>query len=279
MMNKNSRYWAIGAIVVLALILIWIMFSAGSSSGNSQGNAGNGAGSGSESGSGSAQEGGMGASGSADPSGAAAESSGTSGAADHGSHSAGANGNQGLSDYLKDQEKQMSRMDTDMKEIPESGSAAVDFLTGMIPHHQAAIEMAQSYLKYGGENRELKQLAEEIIEAQTQEIDQMRQLADRLKDEKDGNAEQAKAYRAEYEKMFEGGSHGQHATQSSPATVDEAFAEGMIMHHQMAVDMSRSVLDYTDQKEVTQLAESIIEQQEQEISQMEQILENLTNSR
>ena len=220
----------------------------------------------------------MGASGSADPSGAAAESSGTSGAADHGSHSAGANGSQGLSDYLKDQEKQMSRMDTDMKEIPESGSAAVDFLTGMIPHHQAAIEMAQSYLKYGGENRELKQLAEEIIEAQTQEIDQMRQLADRLKDEKDGNAEQAKAYRAEYEKMFEGGSHGQHATQSTPATVDEAFAEGMIMHHQMAVDMSRSVLDYTDQKEVTQLAESIIEQQEQEISQMEQILENLTNS-
>ena len=78
--------------------------------------------------------------------------------------------------------------------------------------------------------------------------------------------------------MFEGGSHGQHATQSAPATVDEAFAEGMIMHHQMAVDMSRSVLDYTDQKEVTQLAESIIEQQEQEISQMEQILENLTNS-
>lgn len=270
MMNKNSRYWAIGAIVVLALVLIWIMFSAGSSDGGKQGGA---AGS-SESTAGS----GMGASESADPSGAAAESSGTSGAADHGSHSSGAQGGQGLSDYLKDQEEQMSRMDTGMREIPESGSAAVDFLTGMIPHHQAAIEMAQSYLKYGGENSELKQLAEEIIEAQTQEIDQMRQLADRLKEEKDGNAEQARAYRAEYEKMFEDGSHDHHMTQSTPATVDEAFAEGMIMHHKMAVDMSRSVLEYTDQKEVTQLAETIIEQQEQEISQMEKILEDLTKN-
>lgn len=62
---------------------------------------------------------------------------------------------------------------------------------------------------------------------------------------------------------------------SSPATVDEAFAEGMMIHHQMAVDMARSILEYTDDEEVTQLANSIVEQQEVEISQMKGILEGL----
>lgn len=33
--------------------------------------------------------------------------------------------------------------------------------------------MAESYLKYGGENKELKELAENIIEVQREEIDQM----------------------------------------------------------------------------------------------------------
>ena len=151
----------------------------------------------------------------------------------------------------------------------------MDFLTGMIPHHQAAVDMAESYLKYGGENKELKELAENIIEVQREEIDQMEKMAGSLKEKGTHNEDQAKAYRQEYDKMFEDGAHGHHMPDSSPATVDEAFAEGMMMHHQMAVDMARSILEYTDDEEVTQLANAIVEQQEVEISQMKGILEGL----
>lgn len=256
-MNKNTRYWAIGAIVVLALLLIWIMFSAGNPGSDNQNTTAQSAET-SENGSSAAETG---------------ES-----AADHSGHDMdghSASADQNLNSYLADQDRQMDAMMTGMQEIPESGSAAVDFLVGMIPHHQAAIEMAQSYLKYGGENRELKEMAENIIQVQKEEIDQMEKMAGDLKEKDSHNEDQAKAYRQEYDKMFEDGAHGHHMPDSNPATVDEAFADGMMMHHQMAVDMARSILEYTDEEEVTQLANAIIEQQEEEISHMKDILEQL----
>ena len=52
-----------------------------------------------------------------------------------------------------------------------------------------------------------------------------------------------------------------------------AFAEGMIMHHQMAVDMARDILDYSEQEEVKKLAQDIIDVQEKEIEQMQKLIQ------
>ncbi|MDZ4085699.1 MAG: DUF305 domain-containing protein [Tabrizicola sp.] len=50
-----------------------------------------------------------------------------------------------------------------------TGNADVDFIKGMIPHHQGAVEMAKIVLEHGTDP-EVKKLAEGIIAAQEAEI-------------------------------------------------------------------------------------------------------------
>lgn len=183
-----------------------------------------------------------------------------------------------LSSYLKEQDTLMNKMMEDMEGVVPTGNAALDFLEGMIPHHQAAVTMCESYLKYGGTDGELRTLAENIIQVQEQEIQQMQAFADEIKSGGAQNLEQEQAYLKGYERMLSS-HHSSHASHGTPANVEAAFAEGMIMHHQMAVEMAEAIVGNTDNEQVTLLAQSIIEAQQTEISQMQNIYKRISKKK
>lgn len=48
----------------------------------------------------------------------------------------------GVSDYLKEEAELMTQMTEAMGAVESTGSVELDFLYGMIPHHESAVEMS-----------------------------------------------------------------------------------------------------------------------------------------
>ncbi len=74
--------------------------------------------------------------------------------------------------FLAENDTAMTKMMQGMAAKP-TGDVDRDFVAMMTPHHQGAIEMAQSELRYG-KNEQLRRIAQEIIVEQMQEIAAMR---------------------------------------------------------------------------------------------------------
>jgi uncharacterized protein (DUF305 family) len=66
----------------------------------------------------------------------------------------------------------MDKMHMAMEAIKPSGNSDVDFIRLMLPHHQAAIDMAKTQLLYG-KDPQIRRLAQEIITDQQSEIELM----------------------------------------------------------------------------------------------------------
>lgn len=257
-MNKNTKYWAAGIAGAVILIIIIAAFAAGSGRNRNDG--------------GPAEN--STASESAVESESSSDASGQTGSEsmDHGSHTMGsekASDDDNINRYLHKQDEIMMDMMQAMESIPKSGNASIDFLRGMIPHHESAVDMAESYLEYGGDSGAMKELAENIISTQTDEIKQMQDLITKYENEGHTDSDQESAYLEEYDKMMD---HDHQMPKSGTDSLDHAFAEGMVMHHQMAVDMAKSILEYTDYEEIRNLARTMIDTQEKEIEEMQKYI-------
>lgn len=67
----------------------------------------------------------------------------------------------------------MHDMMVGMHQSMPTGNTDVDFVRMMLPHHQAAVDMAKTELQYG-KDPELKALATDIVAAQDKEIAMMK---------------------------------------------------------------------------------------------------------
>ena len=65
----------------------------------------------------------------------------------------------------------MQTMHQGMMQMEMTGDPSADFVRMMIPHHQSAIDMAKVLLQQQKVDPEIKAIAEDIVKAQTAEIE------------------------------------------------------------------------------------------------------------
>ncbi len=150
----------------------------------------------------------------------------------------------------------MSGMDHSMMMVKSER----EFLEGMIPHHQEAVDTAEEVIARGGSIPEIKKLAKDIVAAQEKEITMMKEWYQ-------GWFGQPYVDRPEaYAPMM------RDLSSLSGAALDKVFLEDMVMHHTGAVMMAQSVQPYIEHREMTDLTKAIVETQTEEIDLMKKLL-------
>ena len=150
-----------------------------------------------------------------------------------------------------------------MEDMHESMNVSTDeeFLKGMIPHHQEAVDTAREVLARGGSFDEIKVLAENIITSQNIEIEKM----------KTWHMEWlgvSYSPDASYKPMM------RDISNLSGKDLDKVFLEDMVMHHMGAVMMAQQAKSFTQREEIRVLSDEIIKAQNTEITLMKGWLEN-----
>ena len=153
----------------------------------------------------------------------------------------------------------MSQMDHMMAMMVSSER---QFIEGMIPHHQEAVDTANEVIARGGSTPEIKKLVEDIVVAQEAEIAEMKQwYEDWYGETYTDNGEYMPMMR-ELENL-------------SGAELDRVFLEDMIGHHMGAIMMAQSVQPHIEHDEIAELTQAIVSTQSAEIAQMRQMLQQI----
>jgi uncharacterized protein (DUF305 family) len=171
-------------------------------------------------------------------------------------HSHGSHSHDGKS-ALEDIDKQMGSAMGDgmmMMDHPPVTSDA-DFIMGMIPHHQEAVETSE-YMLSRTDDPEFRAFLQNIIDTQQQEIEMMKQWHEELFNSAYRDDGRYKPMMPDLKQI------------SDDQDARTAYLRGMIMHHRGAIQMAEQIHDITTNDEIHVFADTIIEVQAEEIRQM-----------
>lgn len=159
----------------------------------------------------------------------------------------------------------------------EHNDADVMFAQMMIPHHQQAVEMSEMLLAKDEIPAEVAEFAQKVIDAQGPEIERMNAMLTAWGEDPVDMGDMG-----DMEGMDHGGMSGM-MSEEDMAALEQAqgteaarlYLEQMTAHHQGAVDMAKDEAKDGQNPQAVQLAEQVIADQEAEITEMEQMLQEL----
>jgi uncharacterized protein (DUF305 family) len=144
------------------------------------------------------------------------------------------------------------------------------YIDQMVMHHEGAIVSSQHMIS-DSERPELRQLAEDITESQSEQIE----LMQGWREDWYGSSGESSGMSSMMDERADG--HGMGSMMNGGPS-DVMFLRMMIPHHQLGIEMAEEALEESDRPEVRDLSRGIIEEQEAEIELMRGYLEEIEAS-
>lgn len=141
------------------------------------------------------------------------------------------------------------------------------FIDAMVPHHQAAIEMAKAAKEAGLSQPDLVKVANDILATQQDEIGKMKNWRGEWFGSSVIDPNGASALGLSESEMGMDMGHDVGILENS-TQIDTDFAQAMITHHQGAILMAKLAGDRAEHDQLKDLAKAIISAQEREIKVM-----------
>ena len=162
---------------------------------------------------------------------------------------------------------------------PEHDDADVMFAQMMIPHHRQAVDMSEILLAKEDVPAEVRDFAQQVIDAQGPEIQRMEAMLstwgqEPTMSESGGSGGMDHGDHGGMSGMM--GEEDMQALQDAQGTeAARLYLEQMTAHHRGAVEMARDEADNGQNPQAVALAQDVISAQEAEITRMEQLLQEL----
>lgn len=172
--------------------------------------------------------------------------------------------------YLTEYGRILNNMIYSMTTAELTDSISQNFIAQMIPHHQAAVEMSENLLKYT-DNPQLAGIAQDIIDEQTESIEQMQRISP-VCGSITNTASDVQRYRRNVSQitaiMF-----SEMSRVRSDNCVNRNFLREMIPHHLGGIRMAENALKFIICPELNSVLTIIIRTQKRGIRIMQSLLQ------
>ncbi|EHA1081977.1 DUF305 domain-containing protein [Photobacterium damselae] len=151
-----------------------------------------------------------------------------------------------------------------MHTLKLTGVPSYDFIAGMLPHHEGAIVMSEKILP-SLTDPQIKQLAENIIKSQKEEVVFMKKwlVSHKTINPKDVDMKASQEMMTKSMQVM----HGM-MTVKLTGNPNIDFVEGMIPHHEAAIKMAEVVMPYLKNEQIKTFATNIVKAQQHEVAFM-----------
>lgn len=159
-----------------------------------------------------------------------------------------------------------------MVALPESENVDMDYVNEMMALDESAVNISKNYIKYNKWTKEIRVIAENIIENQEENTKHMESIIKEIRNKNENNPTQEIPYLLEYNTILSK-MYNNLINLKSTGKIDRDYLQTLIIQHQGAIDISDLILKYTNNKNIKKMAEDKKESLNKEITKMDMILQ------